>query len=805
MFTFNSKVRSKGIRAIGLACLLFAAACSKSPEERAKVYYERGAQYLSQKDYVKANIEFKNAVQANASHIGSWRGLAEIEERNQNWRGMVPILRKIMELDPRDLDAPLKLARLMVLGNAFEDAVKLIDGALAVDPKQPVALALKAGALLRMNDSAGALREAQKALDLEPSFAEALMVIAAEKSSRGDVKGALQILDKAQDDGKNTVGLGLFKIKLLADAGDLVQVEALLRKLIDLNPKEMLFRQQLVSVYLTQKRLDDAEKELRAISAANPADVAMALSVVRFLNTYRNQESARAELQGRIEKAGKPLPFQVALAEFDFITGKGDRSIQLLEQLLKTLSSSDDVITVQTKLAEIYLASKKVDAAESAVSAILQKDGRNIKALKIRATIRLDRGQIDPAISDLRQALNDQPRATDLMLMLAMAYERSGSVALAERQYSEAARVSGFDPQMGLAYVGFLQRRGSPDRATDVLGELAARWPSNLQVLTALANHKLEQRDWVGAEQVASAIGRLGTNQQPVADQILGAALSGQNKLEQSIQVLQNAYDAAPKATQPMAALVRAYLQAQQNDRAIAFLRQILKNEPDNVDALVLLGSTQLVIGQKDQAEKTFKSAIERQPKATAAYMALANLYTQQKNYDVALTTLRAALKEVPGHSGTRMSLAGVLEMKRDFEGAIAEYESLIKDEPGSLVIANNLASLLTDARTDKASLDRAAALAANLQKSPVPYFKDTVGWVQYRRGEFKPATELLQQASAELPNSAVVRYHLGVAYIASGDIASGNEQLKRAQDLAGNDKELLEKIRAAQKQAGTN
>jgi hypothetical protein len=40
---------------------------------------------------------------------------------------------------------------------------------------------------------------------------------------------------------------------------------------------------------------------------------------------------------------------------------------------------------------------------------------------------------------------------------------------------------------------------------------------------------------------------------------------------------------------------------------------------------------------------------------------------------------------------------------RSDYEAAIAEYEILLKQDPGSLIVANNLASLLSDRRTDKA------------------------------------------------------------------------------------------------------
>ena len=39
----------------------------------------------------------------------------------------------------------------------------------------------------------------------------------------------------------------------------------------------------------------------------------------------------------------------------------------------------------------------------------------------------------------------------------------------------------------------------------------------------------------------------------------------------------------------------------------------------------------------------------------------------------------------------------------------------MLKQQPGSLVVINNLASLLADHRTDKASLEQAESLAAGL------------------------------------------------------------------------------------------
>jgi tetratricopeptide (TPR) repeat protein len=127
----------------------------------------------------------------------------------------------------------------------------------------------------------------------------------------------------------------------------------------------------------------------------------------------------------------------------------------------------------------------------------------------------------------------------------------------------------------------------------------------------------------------------------------------------------------------------------------------------------------------------------------------------------------------------------------------------LLQKDQNSIIVANNLASLLADYRTDKASLDRAQVLAAALRKSPLPQFKDTLGWVSYRQGDYKAAVSLLEDAAQALPNLALVHYHLGMSLLAAGQADKAGEQFKTALSQAP-DHDLEVKIRAGLTKVGT-
>ena len=193
-----------------LAFLLVQAPGCSSPEERAQGHYERGMKLLAQNEPVKASIEFKNALQLKKDLVGAWRGLAQIEERNQNWEGLFAILRTVADLDKNDVDTKLRLARLMLMANQLDQALQTINAAAELDGRNMNARVLRAAVLLKLNDNKSAIEEAQAVLQAEPNNSEAVIVLAAERLAQGDTNGALTLLDRASASQDN-FGLQLLK------------------------------------------------------------------------------------------------------------------------------------------------------------------------------------------------------------------------------------------------------------------------------------------------------------------------------------------------------------------------------------------------------------------------------------------------------------------------------------------------------------------------------------------------------------------------------------------------------------------
>jgi Flp pilus assembly protein TadD len=237
-----------------------------------------------------------------------------------------------------------------------------------------------------------------------------------------------------------------------------------------------------------------------------------------------------------------------------------------------------------------------------------------------------------------------------------------------------------------------------------------------------------------------------------------------------------------------MILLVRAYVIAGQHARADSFLDAVLTVNPDNRVARLLQGQLYASQGDTNKAAAVFRELVNRDASTVAAWRNLASTELSRSGAQQAIAVLDEGLSVNAESFDLRLMKALLLERMGDFEAAISEYEVLLSMRPQADVVANNLASALSDHRTDQASLQRALDVARRFRNSDVPQFKDTLGWTHYRLGDAEGAIELIAEAAESVPFEPVFRYHLGMSYAALEDSEAALRELEKALELAGDE-----------------
>lgn len=788
---------------LGVAMLLLAAC--ESPEEKAQSHYQNGLQLFKEENYVKAGLEFRNALQLNGNLADAWYHLALVEEKDGKFREYAGDLYKTIELDSQHVPAHVRIAKILLFSGRVDEAAEKSELVLRLDPQSADVWSLKSAVHFKRNEIADAKKAAEKALELEPAHIEASLVLAIQATVDGDADGALVYLNESLKVHSDSVPLQMAKMQALEKKGDKAGIETVFKELIEANPDQVAYRNNLTRFYLQQGDKEKAEAEIRAISAENPEDQTAKLNIVRFMRSLGGNDAAKKELQRMIDEEPTNFGLQFALAEILLQERKRDEAKAILVSVIEKAGIEEDGLKARNKMAELKLREGKRDEARSLVEEVLTNDNRNVPGLMLRAAMQIDEGDVDNAITDLRSALREQPDSVKATLLLARAHEMTGAVELAEDRYDAAYKFAKGRANAAVAYAQFLQRRTEIDRAEAVIDRSLKQEPRNQALLAYMAQLKLVKQDWQGAEEIAAKLREVNKDN-VLSDQILGRSYAGQNNLEKSLEAFEKAFENTPKGVNTLLALVRLHISKGEPEKAKETLDKVIAASPDNLPARLLLGQFYYATGEEDKALQTFNKVLEENPKVQSAYYVLFTHHMRKADEKSAQEVLDRGLKENPESYSLQMAQAGLLERQKKFKEAIKLYEKILAERPNADVVVNNLASLISTVYQDEENLRKAYSYAKRFRSSQIPHFKDTLGWIHYKLGEYELATPLLEDAVKQLPNFALLRYHLGMSYSAENNKNRAIEELTKALELTKNNptgemkdlKKTLENLKAS-------
>ncbi len=771
---------SRLTRVVAVVMIISTLAACDTPEEKAQGHFTKGMAFIDEGNYVKAGIEFRNALQLKENYADGWYGLALVEENEGNWRKYAGDILKAIEIDPKHLKAQVRYGKILLLSGRLEDALKTSDLVMKIAPENSEALALKSAVMFRLGDKTGAISAAEKALTADPSNIDAILILAAEKLSTNDPTAAVKILDDGLIHNEGNAQLQIVKIRALENLGQTDEIVKVFSQLIKDNPENSAFRKSLVRFYLKNGQQDEAEQEIRRIATENPEDIAANLDVVRFVKTTKDDAAAALELEQLIEKYPDAVDYRFALAALAEAAKDDERAMVILGSIIDRAKTVEDEIAARNKLAQLHFTRGDLKEAKALAQDVLSIDSTSSDALILIGAMQIDDGEIDPAIANLRSSMRQQPQSVRASLLLAKAHEINGSLELAEDRFAAAYRFSKEAPRVGVAYAQFFMRQGELLRAERLLERLAEKNPNETEVLKTLAEVLLRKQDWVRADEIARKLQTM-DGEDPAGYQISGAALAGLQNLADSRSAFEKAYEVTPEAGQAMKALVQSYLREGDVEKAENFLNNVLASSQTNYLARSLLAEIKFAKNEPEAAEKLIRDAIAGDPTEQSGYVMLMKYYLSAGKKKEAQEILSEGLKAVPDGFMLNMSQAGIYETDGAYEEAIRIYEKLLESRPNSDIVANNLASLIAENSQNDAELQWAYSLAKRFRNSKVPYFQDTLGWIHYRMGELSMATPLLRSAVEKEPNMAILRYHLGMAHKAEGHRDRAIKELEKA------------------------
>jgi tetratricopeptide (TPR) repeat protein/transglutaminase-like putative cysteine protease len=364
----------------------------------------------------------------------------------------------------------------------------------------------------------------------------------------------------------------------------------------------------------------------------------------------------------------------------------------------------------------------------------------------------------------------------DLKMTLPENFSARAPVAVSvERDYADFKSSYRFENHILTAQrsLNFKMRELPPARVSDYLAFSRAVESDETQLLVV-------ENSTTGAPTIPTTVS---------ADELLEAGIAALNagNVREAIPLLQHAVEIDPKSKQGWNDLGLAYLRLGQfDDAAAAFQKQISAN-PYDEHVYNYLGLTLQQQQKFSEAADAFRKQIAVNPLDPVAHAALGALFLEQHKYSEAIPELDKATVLAPDNAELEVSLGNALLNTGEKDKALEAFEKGVELSRTSAVW-NNVAYALAEHNLD---LDKAAqyaesaisAAAANLrnielsrlsrddlnQVASIGVYWDTLGWVNFRKGDLDQAERYIRAAWL-LNQHGEVGDHLAQIYEKRGD-----------------------------------
>ncbi len=455
-------------------------------------------------------------------------------------------LQKILQIEPKNLDARLALVRALVEGGQPDESVAMIAAAAAQAPKDARVLYWqgRVGLVAGDHDREKALQRFKDAIGADSKYIAAYLAESNAYAQLGKPDDALDALKqaeaKASDDPALMVELGQAYLGL----GKAADAEARFRAALDKRPDFSAARIELGAALEAEDKAADAQKEYEAIAKKEPE--------------YPGLAEKQARLQAKL--------------------GNREQAMELYTQALK---QGVPTATLRLATAQLALDMDKAEQARQLAEWVTREDDRSAVAHLMVAKAQLALGHIEDALVEARRAaaFADLPEAH---LIVGRALELLGKLDQSVTEYG-MARKPPVEGEASLGRARILVRMGA---TRDALAELAAlakdpKLRAQALLLEADSYADLSQRDKARAAYEAAV--KAGPESSEAAFK-LGRLYLDSGKRKPAADMLERALklagDKAAFAAEAYLLLGDAHRESKENDAAIRAYKRYLELAP---------------------------------------------------------------------------------------------------------------------------------------------------------------------------------------------------------------------------------
>ena len=564
------------------------------------------------------------------------------------------------------------------------------------------------------------------------------------------------------------------------------------------------------------------------------------IKALLLVHQAANQLGNPAAARSALEHAGRMAPgdpeVQLAIADHLQATGDKERSLKLLRNLYVRSTNS---APIAAKIAQQALKAGDLELARQAAERATTLSPQDPAYARLFGHICFEAGDHNSARRALQLAMKGRQDPETALILGKLALQR-GEATEATRLLRLAHEHRSDDPEAAGWLALALRHPFEPvfedeppepqtapalDAAVLLLreAESVAQWRAELGWTLVLRG---EHADAIAMLSSAARSERLSPEQRVAALRRVGLVLLALGRAGDAMAPLERAHALAPTDATIVSLLGQSTAVHSTLHAAIQYYERAVALEPDNGRHHLRLGLGLLGSGETEAALEHLSRATELEPARAAAWTAFSKGLLATREVDRALTAAHRAVQLAPADGRTWRQFAAAQEAHGDIPAALDSLERAVANAPGgptgtpqakewlihyaNLAIAHgepvrgrtalqsasdldpNDADLLYQLAQLHGPAERIALLLRAVELRPsCAAWRTQLADLLAARGEHRPALDHLEQAIEAEPDNVHHWLALARAYRQTGDDATAEEVLRRAEANCEPDAEL--------------
>lgn len=656
-------------------------------------------------------------------------GASEIEFKNA------------LDSDPGNPESIKRLGMIRAEQGANFEAAGILTQAKKKLPKDDEVGVYLAKSLMGLAFLPDCRKELGEVLDRTPGNGEALVLLAESSVTPEWIDECEQRIKAA---GKKTTSSRLAQALLDLRRGSIEKGAALVEEALEFDPGSARARALKASILLSQKLPDEALAEMKIAADSAGARSSESIGYARMLMARERRDEAVAYLE-------------------------------------KIAAATPDFLPAWAILGQIAFAEKEDEAASQYFTKVLDKDPVEVNTALMQAEIWMRASEPEKALTMLEKVASALPSRPPLDLALAKCYLLTEKPAKAAEALDRVLAVAPEAVEPGRLRAQIHLQDGKTAEAITALEAINEQAPEDAASRDLLiAAYRTAGRN---DEAVALLREKAAGDDQAASRVELGQLLNAQGKLGEARSIFEDAVETFGDSLAAVSNLAAIDLREGKGDAALARLDDYIGRHPESSEAQTFKASVALGLKKLDLAEESLEKAIVLKPDNAQAYALLLQMKGAAGQEKEALGIVERYLEVYPEDPQAQLQRGYLLQILGRNDDARAAFISLTQAKPDFAAAFNNLASL----EAEFCELESAAGHArkARALDASEPAIADTLGWIEWRLGNYPAALSLLTEAVGKLGDNSEVLYHLGKAHYSMGQAAEATEAFTKA--LAGN------------------